>query len=270
MSIFRFVSLLDVAPLKPGADKSESPTQNANRDSRGIFNTSTLMVNRKNQVSSSPVKSFTCHVKGNVCGPSQNDACKNKDLKSTRKPSQHKDFPISGRFNDRMLDSLACKEQFAMPEDCNTEKPESSKRKGDLEFEMQLEMALSSTEVGINGSNGGSNIKELLHESSNDSFPLKRTKRIKIEESPTSQGISTAVGSRKVGAPLYWAEVFCTGENLTGKWVHIDAINAIIDGEETVEAAAAACKTSLRYVVAFSGNGAKDVTRRFAFFLPLL
>ncbi|KAF2295439.1 hypothetical protein GH714_032933 [Hevea brasiliensis] len=33
--------------------------------------------------------------------------------------------------------------------------------------------------------------------------------------------------------------------------------------EKKVEAAAAACKTSLRYVVAFAGHGAKDVTRRY-------
>ena len=261
------MSILDVTPLKPGAEKSESPLQNANRASRGVFDTSTLMVARKNQVSSSPVKSSPCHVKGNDCEPSQNDACKNKDLKSARKCSQSKDSPISDQFHDRMLGSLACKEKSAISEDCITEKPEGSKRKGDLEFETQLEMALSATAVGINESNGGSNGKELFRGLSNISSPLKRMKRIKIEESPTfSQGISTAVGSRKIGAPLCWAEVFCTGENLTGKWVHIDAINTIIDGEEKVEAAAAACKKSLRYVVAFSGNGAKDVTRRFAFF----
>ncbi|KAK9050016.1 hypothetical protein SSX86_031015 [Deinandra increscens subsp. villosa] len=62
---------------------------------------------------------------------------------------------------------------------------------------------------------------------------------------------------------MYWAEVYCTGDNSTGKWVHVDAVNAIIDGEHKVEAAAAACKTNLRYVVAFAGQGAKDVTRRY-------
>jgi len=67
----------------------------------------------------------------------------------------------------------------------------------------------------------------------------------------------------KVRSPLYWAEVYCSEENLTGKWVYIDAVNFIIDGEDKIEAMAAACKTSLRYVVAFAGQGAKDVTRRF-------
>lgn len=45
--------------------------------------------------------------------------------------------------------------------------------------------------------------------------------------------------------------------------MHIDAVNNFIDGEHKVEAVASACKKSLRYVVAFAGNGAKDVTRRF-------
>jgi xeroderma pigmentosum group C-complementing protein len=70
----------------------------------------------------------------------------------------------------------------------------------------------------------------------------------------------------KVGSPLYWAEVYCSEEKLTGKWVHIDAVNLIIDGEDKVEAMVAACKASLRYVVAFAGQGAKDVTRRFDIF----
>nr|GEV31074.1 DNA repair protein RAD4 isoform X1 [Tanacetum cinerariifolium] len=54
---------------------------------------------------------------------------------------------------------------------------------------------------------------------------------------------------------------YYSGENSTGKWVHVDVVNAIIDGEHDVEAANAACKTSLRYVVAFAGRGAKDVTQ---------
>jgi len=110
--------------------------------------------------------------------------------------------------------------------------------------------------------------KELdVKESSNSSdvsSPFKRIRKIANEES-SSQGISTALGSRKIGSPLYWAEVYCSGENLTGKWVHVDAVHDIVDGEQKVEAAADACKTSLRYVVAFAGLGAKDVTRRFCF-----
>ncbi|MCD9643768.1 hypothetical protein HAX54_031467 [Datura stramonium] len=122
-------------------------------------------------------------------------------------------------------------------------------------------MALSTSAVEIARNTMISDVKD--GQSTSNVSPFKK-KKIKAEDcSTSSHGISTAVGSRKVGAPLYWAEVYCSGENLTGKWVHVDVVNAIIDGEQNVEAAAAACKLPLRYVVAFAGNGAKDVTRRY-------
>uniref|UniRef100_A0A7N0V8S2 Rad4/PNGase transglutaminase-like fold domain-containing protein n=1 Tax=Kalanchoe fedtschenkoi TaxID=63787 RepID=A0A7N0V8S2_KALFE len=135
----------------------------------------------------------------------------------------------------------------------------SSKRKGDLEFEMQLQMALSATATTPTCS--GSQSKHSTQETLSS---VRKLKKVGIEEPLLSTyGISTAFGSRKVGGPLYWAEVYCTGESSTGRWVHIDAINNIIDGEHKIESMSAACKTSLRYVVAFAGFGAKDVTRRF-------
>lgn len=160
-------------------------------------------------------------------------------------------------LNVKMSDTLACEAQNDISEACHTKKSQGSKRRGDLEFEMQLEMALSATKVQTVDKKIGSDVEDW------NSNVAKRMKRTVCQESPiSSQSISTAVGSRKEGSPLYWAEVYCNGENLTGKWLHIDAINAIIDGEQKVEAVAAACKTPLRYVVAFAGNGAKDVTRR--------
>ena len=54
--------------------------------------------------------------------------------------------------------------------------------------------------------------------------------------------------------------------------MHVDVVNDLIDAERKVEASSAVCKKPLRYVVAFAGNGAKDVTRRsapFARFLSL-
>nr|DAD28093.1 TPA_asm: hypothetical protein HUJ06_029561 [Nelumbo nucifera] len=127
--------------------------------------------------------------------------------------------------------------------------------KGDISHE-------SSHKAGICESNAGPDLKE-LHTTSG--FPsLRRMKKIKTEDSIiSSQGVSTTLGSRKVGPPLHWAEIYCNGENLTGKWVHTGAANALLDGEHKVEAAVTACIRSLRYVVAFAGHGAKDVTRRF-------
>ncbi|KAL6959587.1 hypothetical protein U1Q18_039740 [Sarracenia purpurea var. burkii] len=161
--------------------------------------------------------------------------------------------------------ALACRAQNNFSDVCLTKKSEGSKRKGDLEFEMQMDIALSATAVGgTSGSSMSLDAKDIRNNSQNISSPSKRMKTIKMVESrSSSQGISTAFGSQKIGAPLYWAEVYCSGENLTGKWVHVDAVNAIIDGEQKVEPAVAACKTSLRYAIAFAGLGAKDVTRRF-------
>lgn len=58
----------------------------------------------------------------------------------------------------------------------------------------------------------------------------------------------------------------CTHVAQTGgfffSWMHVDATRGIVDGANQVEGAAASCRFPLRYVVAFAGSGAKDVTRR--------
>ncbi|KAL9160688.1 hypothetical protein ABFS82_08G217000 [Erythranthe guttata] len=222
----RFVSILDVASLKPDADKSESVTEVGSKRLKDVFGSSTLM----------------------VAGPS---------CSSERTEKSSPDKSRKRLFESR--DSLTTDEPKLEMSETPTEtseplpvKSEELKRKGDVEFQMQLEMAMSATAIE---SCKISTASESPSTSSNLTPLSKRLKK--------SNGISTAIGSKKVGAPLYWAEVFCSGENLTGKWVHVDAVNAIVDGEHKVEAAAAACKKSLRYVVAFAGNGAKDVTRRY-------
>ncbi|KAH9675408.1 DNA repair protein RAD4 [Citrus sinensis] len=260
----RFVSILDVASLKPEADKNVSSNQDSSRVGGGIFNAPTLMVAKPEEVLASPVKSFSCDKKENVCETSSKGSPEYKYSSPKSNNTQSKKSPVSRELSSRNLDpssSMACSD---ISEACHPkEKSQALKRKGDLEFEMQLEMALSATNVGTSKSNICSDVKD-LNSNSSTVLPVKRLKKIESGESSTScLGISTAVGSRKVGAPLYWAEVYCSGENLTGKWVHVDAANAIIDGEQKVEAAAAACKTSLRYIVAFAGCGAKDVTRRY-------
>lgn len=42
----------------------------------------------------------------------------------------------------------------------------------------------------------------------------------------------------------------------------MDATRGIVDGAAQVEGLTAACRSPLRYVAAFAGAGAKDVTRR--------
>ncbi|KAH1131022.1 hypothetical protein J1N35_002400 [Gossypium stocksii] len=252
----RFVSILDVASLKPEADKYEPSNQAAERVSGGIFSTSTLMVDnlKRDSIAPFPVQTSPCNKKDDRGKSSR----KSKGGCSMSNVAQSRDSTSVNESTDGKSTSQV---QPDTSRQCVPKNSQGLKRKGDLEFEMQLAMAISATSVetheNIHDSSDGNNSLEA-------SIPTKRWKRIeRVESASCSQGFSTALGSRKVGSPLFWAEVYCDGENLTGKWVHVDAVNAIIDGEQKVEDAAAACKTSLRYVVAFAGHGAKDVTRRY-------
>ncbi|XP_039690215.1 DNA repair protein RAD4 isoform X2 [Medicago truncatula] len=251
----RFVSILDVSSLKPG--QSFKPM--ASGSSKGIFGTSTPMVSKQKLDFKSPKKSLS-YEREKLCESSLGHSRKSKKRTAPSEMDQSKDPSVPENLNHSVTNSQTSEAQDNL-ESHITDKSHKLKRKGDLEFEMQMEMALSVTAVGCSKSKVGSGENT---DSSNSSCPLKRIKRVIVEESSTSpQLISTAVGSMKVGSPLYWAEVYCSEENLTGKWVHMDAVNLIIDGEDKVEAMVAACKTSLRYVVAFAGHGAKDVTRRY-------
>ncbi|KAL8047029.1 hypothetical protein ABFX02_08G211900 [Erythranthe guttata] len=227
----RFVSILDVASLKPESDKSESTMEVGSKRLKDVFGSSTLM----------------------VAGPSCSSECTEKSSpdKSRKRLFETRDSLTTDEPKIEMSEVFMSEAPTETSESFPV-KSEELKRKGDVEFQMQLEMAMSATAIE---SCKISTASESPSTSSNLTPLSKRLKK--------SNGISTAIGSKKVGAPLYWAEVFCSGENLTGKWVHVDAVNAIVDGEHKVEAAAAACKKSLRYVVAFAGHGAKDVTRRY-------
>ncbi|XVF31671.1 hypothetical protein REPUB_Repub17cG0011500 [Reevesia pubescens] len=261
----RFVSILDVASLKPEADKYEPLSQQANKVGGGIFSSSTLMVANPNEVSipSSPVKSSSCSEKDDLGENSLRRSSKSRVGCSTSNDTQSR---YSTTVDELTEGTSTCQVQSDTSGQCIPTKSQGLKRKGDFEFEMQLEMAISATTIGAHENIFGSSDMKILNgnNSLEASNPSKRWKRIqRVESAICSQGLSTALGSRKVGSPLFWAEVYCAGESLTGKWVHVDAVNAIIDGEQKVEDAAAACKTSLRYVVAFAGRGAKDVTRRY-------
>ncbi|CAM8932156.1 unnamed protein product [Rhodiola kirilowii] len=230
----RFVCVLDVPPLKPQAEKPESQSQNDNV----VFKSSTLMVDRLTDILNPPAKSFSHHDDKQACETSLNRS----------KPSE---------ISSTVADSHLSKECPQTDTSGSSNMGVGSKRKGDLEFQMQLQMALSAT--AATPPKNGSQVSTL-----ETSPSVRKLRKVGIEESVLStHGVSTAFGSRKIGPPLYWAEVYCTGESSTGRWVHVDAVNNIIDGELKVEAISAACKLSLRYVVAFAGFGAKDVTRRY-------
>jgi xeroderma pigmentosum group C-complementing protein len=158
----------------------------------------------------------------------------------------------------------------------------STKRGADDEFEMQLAMAIAATAAVAEaesmkspGTSRSSN-PDTLQQDIPDS---KRSKKIKglgnngnaslrqrLGFSPKREEVGSnggAVWSRKLGPVIHWAEVYCSGDGTEGRWVHVDAARGIVDGADKIEGAAAACRLPLRYVVAFAGGGAKDVTRRY-------
>lgn len=238
-------------------DKPEFSNPRTGKAGSGIFNSSTLMVPGSVHASVSASNNPVSDEKG---GDSRTSIHRRSNILTGK---LLKDMSVTHESNGRVLDPSTSADQDSVTEGGVVKKSGGPKRKGDLEFQMQLEMALSATRtesseriMNLNGA--------YVDNRPSKSSPFKKLKAVGTDESPVStSGMSTAVGSKKVGAPLYWAEVYCTGENSNGNWVHVDAVNAIIDGEQKVEAATAACKKSLRYVVAFAGHGAKDVTRRF-------
>ncbi|KAL9270771.1 DNA repair protein RAD4-like protein [Drosera capensis] len=243
----RFVSIVDVMPLKPELDKPSMLDCDVKIRKKDIFDSSTLMVTRPHQESTNCAGSSSIGEMKTDSGEPENEHLSSGMMQDEKSFAGHE---LKTSVSSASKAKIAPKEA------------KQSIKKGDLEFERQLEMAFSATAVVTPKTTPATDMN-LSPNCPSVSSPFKRSKKITEGSTSSSQGISIAIGSRKVGAPLYWAEIYCSGGNMTGKWVHVDAVNAIIDGEHKVEAAAASCKKCLRYVVAFAGNGAKDVTRRY-------
>ncbi|MCD7451679.1 hypothetical protein HAX54_013000 [Datura stramonium] len=130
----RFVSILDVASLKPEIEKPYPSGQGPRRAGSGIFSSSTLMVAGPKCSPLSPAKSMA-DGKHNVSDKTSTSAGQANKSKSRE--------TITDKSNKRMSPSTS-DAQHDSNDACimNRERP---KRKGDLEFEMQLEMALSTT-----------------------------------------------------------------------------------------------------------------------------
>ncbi|XP_020178144.1 DNA repair protein RAD4 isoform X1 [Aegilops tauschii subsp. strangulata] len=246
----RFVTNMDVVGLKPDAKAMGTPNQDGTRLSTRALPCSPVAAghNEFNTLSPARLEVNTEHrfsrakQRGDLGNLKRTSACKSlsKNL-SNCKADQYA--------------STSKDESSSSPNSFTSSNAEIPKRKGDVEFELQLQMALSAT---------GAEIQEMLAATSSQSIGtlLDYTPLKKLRKNAEVASNSSAVWSRS-GPPLYWAEVYCGGQTLTGKWVHVDVVNDIIDGERKVEAASAVCRKPLRYVVAFAGGGAKDVTRRY-------
>ncbi|VAI73029.1 unnamed protein product [Triticum turgidum subsp. durum] len=246
----RFVTNMDVVGLKPDAKAVGTPNQDGTRLSTRALPCSSVAAghNEFNTLSPARLEVNTEH--------SFNRTKQRGDLGNLKRTSACKS--LSKNLSNCKADQYASTSKDESSSSSNpftSSTAEIPKRKGDVEFELQLQMALSAT---------GAEIQEKLAATSSqsigtllDSTPLK-----KLRKNAEVASNSSAVWSRS-GPPLYWAEVYCGGQTLTGRWVHVDVVNDIIDGERKVEAASAVCRKPLRYVIAFAGGGAKDVTRRY-------
>ncbi|BBN03456.1 xeroderma pigmentosum group C-complementing protein [Marchantia polymorpha subsp. ruderalis] len=148
-------------------------------------------------------------------------------------------------------------------------------RKGDAECETQPGVAMCAKGAS-SGLKGASTVEPVIPKTPLDMKRLNGTVAQKKKGESTlaklrnssrtgslkGESSTEAVPVNRTGAPLYWAEVYLfEGEN--ERWIHVDAARAWFNGADKVEPAAIAGRVPLRYVVAFAGSGAKDVTRRY-------
>ncbi|KAJ1268490.1 hypothetical protein BS78_07G139700 [Paspalum vaginatum] len=250
----RFVANLDVAGLKPDTKVSGTLNQDASRLCTRALPYSSPGAGG-NVVSSAPPKDNT-----------QDSVSMNQrrgDLRKSKQASACK-RSLSETLSSIKADLESSSASASVDKSASGQFPSSSnnaevlKRKGDVEFELQLEMALSATAAETRNNKLATNMSQSIGSLQDSTPPLK-----KLRQTSEAVSSSSAVWSRSAGAPLYWAEVYCSGEASTGRWVHVDVVNDLIDAERKVEATSAVCKKPLRYVVGFAGNGAKDVTRRY-------
>lgn len=274
----RYVSILDVAPLKPDAESLDasadwnSDTDTENGWSIPHMNTTKTTTASLGQILArcpsqvSPQNRVTEDRGGSECHVNRGCRKKRGGDSGNCIPEEKSLTEVESTDVERKQTGIGYgNSEVTYSED---QEKEIIKRKGDLEFERELAMALSATAVEAQSkANNENNVScKERHDTAHLDMPASTSEgRHDIKKSRLSaRQKNTAVWSRKLVPYLYWAEVYCEGETLTGRWVHVDAANGVVDCEHKVEETAFACKRPLRYVLAFAGNGAKDVTRRYA------
>eukprot|EP00889_Picochlorum_renovo_P008340 jgi/Picre1/35370/NNA_002832.t1 len=124
-------------------------------------------------------------------------------------------------------------------------------KKSDLEYEREIALALEATSwVAPEDGAGTSGTQP-----SNNNNKRKRWKK-------KGQSAGAAVSKSPGGVGQFWVEVFC-GDAKDGQWVHCDPAAGWVNRPQDVERMTNRTG-ALVYVVAFSGGGAKDVTRRYS------
>uniref|UniRef100_A0A0E0QJ91 Rad4 beta-hairpin domain-containing protein n=1 Tax=Oryza rufipogon TaxID=4529 RepID=A0A0E0QJ91_ORYRU len=245
----RFVANLDVAGLKPDTKSMGTSNQDEPRLCTKALPSSSFVAGHNEYNNLSPVLSQN-NTEGSI-----NTTPKQVKVQGCRKSLSKKLSKCKANQRDSSA-SLSKDSSSSSQYPSTSSNAEVPRRKGDLEFELQLEMALLASAAKSQDNKLATQLNQSTDSLLSSTPPLK-----KLRKSEEASSNSSVVWSRN-RAPLFWAEVFCGGEASSGRWVHVDVANDIIDGEQKVEAASAVCRKPLRYVVAFAGNGAKDVTRR--------
>ncbi|KAM0887916.1 hypothetical protein ACQ4PT_028684 [Festuca glaucescens] len=249
----RFVTNMDVVGLKPDAKATGTPNRDVPRLSTRELPCSSVVAGHNEFSTISPAQSEV-NTKESFSMTKQRCNLGNLKNKSACRRSLSKN--LSNCKDDQS--ALTSKDESSSRQcPLTSSSADIPKRKGDAEFELQLQMALSATAAEIQENKLAATSSQSTGTLLNSTPPLK-----KLRKNAEVASNSSAVWSRN-GAPLYWAEVYYGGQTVTGRWVHVDVVNDITDGERQVEAASAVCRKPLRYVVAFAGSGAKDVTRRY-------
>lgn len=251
----RFVTNMDVVGLKPDAKGMGTPNQDGPRLSTRALPSSSVAGHEEFNTLS-PARSQDNTKRGISMAKQQ---CNLGNLKRTSacRRSLSKNLSNCNAADGSSFASTSNGESSRSPCPLTPSTAEMKKRRGDVEFELQLEMALSATAADSKENKLATTSSQSTGSLLYSTPPLK-----KLRKNAEVEANSSAVWSRS-RAPLYWAEVYCGGQTSTGRWLHVDVVNDIIDGERKVEAASAVCRKPLRYVVGFAGGGAKDVTRRY-------
>eukprot|EP00252_Welwitschia_mirabilis_P020330 TRINITY_DN4959_c0_g1_i1.p1 TRINITY_DN4959_c0_g1~~TRINITY_DN4959_c0_g1_i1.p1 ORF type:complete len:1028 (+),score=241.22 TRINITY_DN4959_c0_g1_i1:204-3287(+) len=265
----RYVSILDVSSLKPDAESMDasaewfSDTDDENGLSLYHMNKTRTTIASLGQVIARCEPQTSKSVQVTECVDSNVSAKGHCHTKTTQDLNGDALKKSSSRSNDINGRDVPMTEGSAQVESsCDADASKPLKRKGDLEYELQLAMALSATaaEAENKANNRESKNDKNCLESPVAKLAVRRG--IKGSKSLVQQKTSTQ-WSRKEILNLHWAEVYCEGESLTGRWVHVDVANGIVDGEEKVKDASASSKRPVRYVIGFAGIGAKDITPRY-------
>eukprot|EP00850_Spirogloea_muscicola_P016316 SM000131S26746 [mRNA] locus=s131:317913:324544:+ [translate_table: standard] len=269
-----YICALDVVPLKPDADsleasegwdgetRSESPISEAVLRSRvaatglGRALARLLPLSRASQALQASDSSPAMPPPSQGRMPSPNGSRRHRHS-----------WPATARDPSSSSKGLAAPPPEVLEDGLVSEEARPARRrsKGDEEYERQLAMALEATAAaspkGMQGTSPST--------STPPQQPAERLLRRWQARTPSAADMAApataaAQWSRKMGPILHWAEVFCPGEGAEGRWVHVDGARGVVDGANDVEAATAAgCCQPLRYVLAFAGGGAKDITRRY-------